>query len=87
METRKREVGTRREMRMVKWKTYTNICIQTQAEMPSHTERYRPCAMRPFFIVIVTGPRELSANTADLYRGSPLQREKVCVCVCVCARV
>lgn len=38
--------------------------------------------MRPFFIVIMTGPRELSANTTDLYSGSPLRREQVCVYVC-----
>lgn len=38
--------------------------------------------MRPFFIVIMTGPIELSANTTDLYSGSPLRREQVCVYVC-----
>lgn len=54
---------------VVKWNTYTNMRKQTQTQ--------RPCAMRPFFIVIMTGPRELSANTADLYIGSPLQREQV----------
>ena len=66
---------------VVKWNTYTNMHKQTQTQ--------RPRAMRPFFIVIMTGPSALSANTTDLYSGSPLQREQVCVSMCldVCVRV
>lgn len=77
---RKREVGAGR---VVKWYTYTRSRTQTQSELPVHTQRWRPCAMRPFFIVIMTGHGELGANTTDLYSGSPLRREQVCVYVCV----
>lgn len=66
---------------MVKWSTHAKIHTQAQSNSPS-TQKLAEAERREAIFHCYYEPRERSANTTDLYSGSPLAREQVCVSVC-----